>query len=413
MVVLALGLGVICAATLTPGSARDSVTGVCLICGALGGVDAILNVLLFVPFGAGLGLVRMRWWKALLLCLLLTLAIEALQFAVISGRDASLGDALTNSIGGAIGFIIGRFWTDLLWPSQVVRIRLFVVAGAIWAVACLTTAYSLMPRPTVPPYYGQLARQRSTDPAYPGIVSAARLGPVQIPDTRIPNGSEVSAALRAGEPFEVRVTPRESPNWFSPIARIADRDDDEIAVVAAEGNDVVFSVRTNASFLRLRPYMIGVPEALDPAAGPATIVGSFYCATGRLIVSNERRGRESSVAFGLASGWRLILPFTSVATGAVGEALLDVLWFSLLVLPIAFWWTAHAGTRRLVVAGAALAATLMAVTLLIDVAMKLPFLYRDLGGVVVGVAIGSGLGRVFQAPSGYQFRPAGPDESEI
>ncbi|HKC81976.1 MAG TPA: hypothetical protein VKB91_12335, partial [Gemmatimonadaceae bacterium] len=46
----------ICVATLTPQSGHSETSPFCILCGSLGGVDAVLNVLLFLPFGIGLAL---------------------------------------------------------------------------------------------------------------------------------------------------------------------------------------------------------------------------------------------------------------------------------------------------------------------------------------------------------------------
>src|SRR5687768_12714674 len=100
---------VIAFATLRPEAAPTVTVNFCLICGSRGGVDAILNFFLFLPLGAGLALTAARPSRALFAVVVLSALIELAQFVAISGRDASFGDLLTNSIGGTTGFAIGRY----------------------------------------------------------------------------------------------------------------------------------------------------------------------------------------------------------------------------------------------------------------------------------------------------------------
>jgi hypothetical protein len=409
LVVLA-GLIVPCMATLTPGDAYESISGLCVICGDLGGVDAVLNVLLFVPLGFGLGLMRVSWWKAIGTCILLTVIIESLQFRTVLGRDASAGDLITNSVGGALGITLGRSWPALVKPGPGTRAVLIAGALAAWAAVSVITGYALQPRPGDPPFYGQLARERSTDPPYPGAVEHVQLGGIRIPDREVPGSAEIPAALRAGHAFTMRVTPREVPSWFSPIARVADRHDVEHALIAARGPDAVFRVRTNAAFLRFRPYAVGIRDALHPTSRAVTISGTFHRGNARLVVAGDIGSRESDVVFGLASGWRLILPFNSVATGSALQNALDVLWFSLLIIPAAYWSTALTRGWRLVAVAAGLAAVMIGGVLLIDAAMALTPVLPDIVGVASGIAMGSLFGRFFPGRAGYQSgrdKPAG------
>jgi hypothetical protein len=82
----AAGVLAIAAATLTPAAetARTPAFG-CVICGPDGGLDALANVLLFVPLGAGLALRRWRPSRALAAVALTTLAVELLQLRLVTG----------------------------------------------------------------------------------------------------------------------------------------------------------------------------------------------------------------------------------------------------------------------------------------------------------------------------------------
>ena len=98
------GLAFIFVLTLSPypeAAARAASTPLtCIVCGDRGGVDVLLNILLFLPLGFGLALADFSWRRVLILALLLSFSIELLQMKAIAGRDASLGDVLTNTFGG-------------------------------------------------------------------------------------------------------------------------------------------------------------------------------------------------------------------------------------------------------------------------------------------------------------------------
>lgn len=67
------------------------------------GADALLNVVLFVPLGVALALAGLPRRRSVWLVVAATVAVELLQGFVVPGRQASIGDILTNSVGGWIG----------------------------------------------------------------------------------------------------------------------------------------------------------------------------------------------------------------------------------------------------------------------------------------------------------------------
>lgn len=69
--------------------------------------DVALNIAFFVPLGAAIALLLpLRWAPAsLLLCALVSLAVETLQ-AGIPGRVPDAEDVVSNTIGAAIGTVV-------------------------------------------------------------------------------------------------------------------------------------------------------------------------------------------------------------------------------------------------------------------------------------------------------------------
>ena len=148
---LAIG-GLICIGLLTLGPQPEAVARAaatpltCILCGDLGGVDFLLNVLLFVPLGR-LALAGFSWRRAVVLAALTTLGVELLQMKLVAGRDASLGDLIANTLGGGLGILIAAYWRQLVFPSAATARRhalaYALLLGWVWA----GTAWRLDPRP--------------------------------------------------------------------------------------------------------------------------------------------------------------------------------------------------------------------------------------------------------------------------
>lgn len=64
----------------------------------------LLNVLLFVPLGAGLALLTgWSWWRVTLVCALASTAFEAIQ--LLLPREPDVLDVLTNTLGAMVGAV--------------------------------------------------------------------------------------------------------------------------------------------------------------------------------------------------------------------------------------------------------------------------------------------------------------------
>jgi len=82
--------------TLYPETATVTSPWNCIVCGTRGTADMFLNVLLFAPLGVGLALMGVRHGRALVLAAMVSLTVELAQ-VFIPGRDASIGDLISNS----------------------------------------------------------------------------------------------------------------------------------------------------------------------------------------------------------------------------------------------------------------------------------------------------------------------------
>lgn len=339
-----VGAIVIALATLTPSGQSVTTDRLCLICGELGGVDALLNLLLFIPLGFGLALAGVRARLALPAMFAGTLVIEMLQVVAISGRDASLGDLTWNALGGVIGFALGAHLGTLLRPECRIARRLLAVWLSVWLIVQLTASYSLLPAPSDALYFGQIGRAMGGMPPYPGRVLSATLDGDTVPDFDLPNSGRARELLARDEGAELQVVvlAANPTSWLSSIVRIADQEQREILQLAGEGPDLIFGIRTAAARLRVRPLTFRLRHTFPGRAPNATSTDSVRIqaryALQRVTMSAvaARRAPEAAIPVTPANGWRLISPTHSYVDGSSMDALLNAAWLSLLLAPAGY-----------------------------------------------------------------------------
>lgn len=69
-------------------------------------IESVLNVALFLPFGASTRWLGIPPYGAAALGFALSLAVEILQRTVIPGREGELQDLITNTAGAVIGWLL-------------------------------------------------------------------------------------------------------------------------------------------------------------------------------------------------------------------------------------------------------------------------------------------------------------------
>ena len=120
--------------------------------GGLWSSQIMWNVCLFMPLGALLPCVflplRKHAWKTILICFLLSLSIECVQFFI--GRVADMDDLICNTLGGVFGRAL---YTVVAWALRRVRFfgpllnddgKAFGHAAAIAAMALILTVPSVL-----------------------------------------------------------------------------------------------------------------------------------------------------------------------------------------------------------------------------------------------------------------------------
>lgn len=323
----------------------------CLVCGDLGLVDVLLNILLFVPYGLGLGLARVRRRRAIAAIIVTTCCIELLQMKVIAGRDASLSDVITNTMGGLLGLVLAARWRGLVLPPRRRSGLLAVGAASLWIAIQLFSAWALHPDLPRSAWYGQHAPTLGQFDQFRGRVLSATLAGHRLGNDRLRNTPEVRAALLRGTPLEVVAVTGEAPTRLAPIFSIFDDRQREIVLLGQTGDELAFHLRTRLAALRLRGPSLAAEHAVPRTGGDTLRVsGRFERGVMSLDWSlNGGPARHESLRLSPSWGWSFVLPYDH----AFGPwtPFLTMLWVGGLLLPVGYWAGRAGWGRRALPAG--------------------------------------------------------------
>jgi hypothetical protein len=339
-----VGLAAIAALTLTPEAGAPTMPpSLCLVCGSYGVQDIILNVVLFIPYGAGLRASGMRWWHALALAAATSIVIELLQVDVIAGRDASLGDVITNTIGGGLGILLADTWRS--WVQPRARHARWLAWGsvAVWVAVALATVWG--ERRSLPHtrYWGGWPPQWIHLDPFPGKLIAASVAGIPYPDAVDYTNPEFRPSFLADTMLATAtVIPGRPPERMASILNIYDIHRSQILLLGQRGRDLVFFRRANADAARFRSPGIVLRDVFPASASAADtlhIVASVTRSELVLRAWHTTGGRETErvrrIALGPGLGWSNLLPFAYAYDAWV--PVLTVLWLLALFAVIGFW----------------------------------------------------------------------------
>lgn len=315
----------------------------CLVCGELGGVDVILNVILFIPLGAALVAAGVPCRRAMAWTTAVSLTVELLQLSAIAGRDASLSDLLTNSLGGGLGAFGATSWRALIAPAPRNARTLALVAAALALGVMAATAALLHPSIPVMGLWGQWTPQQLRFEPYSGTVHDFRINGIVVPYNLVPESETLRQRLLTGQTrAHVEFSAGRRTSRLAAIARVGSRFQ-EVMLLGADGRDLVFRTRLATRDWRLRTPGIAVPEALpvdgERVVAEAGLRNRQWYAT----IITAQGAVHRSVPFSVSLGWTFILPFEHPL--APSDAWFSALWLAALAFPAAYWG-ARAGTTR-------------------------------------------------------------------
>jgi hypothetical protein len=314
----------------------------CLVWGEAGGVDVLNNIVLFMPLGLGLSLIGVRTSRVVLLGALLSLTLELLQFTVIPGRDASLSDLLTNSVGSGAGALIGRHLWELLWPTAERALFLAVAGGFAWLGVQAGTAVLL--RPWAPEIVRGAAWARAVTGRTPfhGTVTEAVVSDFDLPNKLKP-APRLAERLRQGDVrLQLSLLSGNRTAVWSPVFEVLGARGSVLSVEAV-GSDLAFHPPMRSARLRLRRPALRLPEALPSIPGVPlritarargdTLAASWSIAEGRI--------SRSLQVLGPSLGWSLVTP-VRYAFGREARWITGV-WIAGWLAVIAYWSAARRG----------------------------------------------------------------------
>ena len=307
----------------------------CLVCGQLGGADVLQNVLLFLPFGMGLGMMRMPAARAMALVVATTIAVEVAQATLVNGRFASLGDILANSAGGALGLWAG--WRDAHWAFPTPRVRRILARAslAIMLLVLVAATASIRMVTSSGPLALVIAPIEQHGRRFEGAVLASSLGGETISPGWLPPAMD-GEFLRAGATFSTRVASVPWVEYESTIAGIMDRRRRGLVRVAQDGRDAVLFVYVAGTGAGLRGPRLVLPSVLPARAGEPLVIEAEV--TRRLLALTVRTGETTamrSLELGPSTAWIVLFPF-AYGTDAV-VAVVSIAWLMLLTVPAGYW----------------------------------------------------------------------------
>ncbi|HKT07195.1 MAG TPA: VanZ family protein [Gemmatimonadaceae bacterium] len=401
----ALGFAFIAIMTLTPQAGPPAFApSLCILCGELAVQDIILNVILFVPFGAGLRLAGVRRTRVIALAFCLTAAIELLQMHIIPGRDSSLGDVITNTLGGAIGVALADSWRVWLEPTAQQARRQLWGGVVVWITIFAATVWALhraLPESTVwgqwdpailhfDRFSGTIVKSDAAGFAFP---PGAR-GSDRVFRRRLVSDSVlVSAQVVPGAPTE----------RTAPILSVYDLERTQIFLLAQRQRALVFSIRMNTARAMVRDPIIGLDDVFPMAANARAQNDTLRVAGGvignalviRATDDAHHTTRERRVTLGPGLGWSFFLPWP-YAFGSETDAL-SAVWIGGLLLPLAYW---ARRARRPLEASAALGVAVLGGLVIAPLVFHGALAgWVEWAGVAFGLTLGAALGGGVTAPS--------------
>ena len=339
----ALGLVLVLLLTLWPApqeAKRSQLTPVwCLVCGDIGMQDVLQNVMMLMPFGLGLGLLGWRQPRAIFIGFALALGVEVLQYTVVPGRDASVSDVVTNTLGTTLGVLVAGRIDWLLRPPPRDAGRLALGALGMWAALWVASGWLLGASPGPASWRAVLRPDLIDAPPFAGeIVSAELSGTVLTDGDQALPPRVVTAYQHDSVAFTAAVIMGPPVPERRGLLEVRDGDSTVQLTVAVSGGALRVAMRTRSSGLLLRPISFRMPVIpIEPPGTPATL--SIRREAGTIVVGPRAYG-DAEVRAAIGPHWLATVLLPVEARPGPGWELFAYLWVTGLLLPVG-WWAAQ------------------------------------------------------------------------
>jgi hypothetical protein len=389
----------IAALTLTSQPAGWGPSFFCMFCDERWLADVLLNVFLFVPLGVGLERLGLSPKRAFLISLVFSALIEFLQATVVTGRDSSLRDIITNSTGGWLGATLAHSRRNWVLLKASLRRWVALAMAILWSAIIASTLWALEPSIPNRRHFGQYAPTDSIIPEFGAEIFRASFHGAPLPIGAFSDQSDVLKAFRSRKAW-LTATVAQPPliaGTATIVAVVDDRKDEDLTL-SQSGRDLLCHVRLRSEDIGLNSPTIRLKGAFrDEGSGSAIeIEGGLLGATIALVV---RRGAEISqreLVLTPGAGWMLLYPFD--LTLPVDSAIFGFLWMTAITLPLQYFWSLSVVAGRRCIASRSVPFCL---ALLLLVPAPRLFGARsannfEIAGVVVALISGDQLARLAQ-----------------
>lgn len=350
--------------------------------------DLLSNVLLFLPLGWAL-----RHWlrpaRIVWLCLLASVAIEALQAGVIAGRDSSLRDILSNTAGGALGVWLFDNWRQLRWPTWTSSARFGGYAALIWTGLILASARGTELAPSDRPWYGGWTPDLGLYDRYPGRLLSVELNGWTPPNGLMSEPVPLREAMRRDSfLLTVQVVSGPPSRRAAPIFLATDGVRSDQMFVGQDRRALWLHLRNRFDAWELRGLIVRLP--LFPGRTPGDTVrieAGIGDHTLFLRASTSRERAEVRLPMTVGWGWSTIMPFRYPVYNE--WLVMNPLWLGCLIIPVGYWLARARPGAGLAITTGTLVVGLALVPLLTGNA---PTTRVEWIGGLCGVALGCGAG---------------------
>jgi len=274
----------------------------CVLCGARGSADLILNLLLFAPFGAALSRVGLRSSMTVAVGLLLSALIELGQ-TMIPGRAPTLGDVLMNGIGAGLGALVAQRAPQLLRSSRAPWAAWASAAAAVVTVA--VSGWLLQPQVDRSGWYAHLSPRLGHLEPWSGSLDSVTVGSTLIRHGRLADPSAVHASVSGRLPITVYGRAGTPPRRRAALFLITDDDFEEILLIGQQGDDLIVRARRRAASFLLSQPDLRFADAFSrlPVGAPLLLAVRF--GDTRACVAMNAHAR-CSARFAASSAWSLL-----------------------------------------------------------------------------------------------------------
>jgi hypothetical protein len=370
----------------------------CVLCGEHWVADTLLNVLLFLPLGIALERVGASPKRAFIISLLFSALIGFLQATVITGRDSSLRDIITNSAGGWLGAALSQSWPSLVVPPFSRRKWWALAMTILWPAVITATVWSIEPPIQDRRYFGQYAPTDTILPEFKAEIISAAFHGSALPVGAFTNQSDVLGAFRKREAWLTATVAQPPPTaGLATIIAVVDEREEEALTLSQAGSDLVGHVRLRSDELGLNSPSLRMKHALrrDGSGASIEIGGGLR---GAAIVLEARRGAEShrrELALTPGTGWMLLYPFDVSLPWE--PRVFGLLWMTALTLPLQYCWTLWASGghwRAITLRGTPIVLAFLVLSIEPKRFNAASVSIFEIAGVVVGAIAGECLARI-------------------